>query len=82
MEENNYAAKEDAYRKLRELIEESWMDISEECLMSAAKQPASPLLEAVVDSTRMMDFLYKDHDAYTNPHTLKRVADSIYVDPL
>ncbi|CAM0907199.1 unnamed protein product [Alopecurus aequalis] len=83
MVENSYTTKEDAYKKLRELIEESWMDISEEHLRLTAMQPAAaPLLEPVVDSTRMLDFLYKDHDAYTNPHTLKRVADSIYVDPI
>uniref|UniRef100_A0ACD6AJB8 Uncharacterized protein n=1 Tax=Avena sativa TaxID=4498 RepID=A0ACD6AJB8_AVESA len=82
MEENSYTAKEDAYNKLRELIEESWMDISEEHLRLAAAQPPAPLLEVVVDATRMLDFLYKDQDAYTLPQALKRVADSIYVDPI
>uniref|UniRef100_A0ACD5WTV5 Uncharacterized protein n=1 Tax=Avena sativa TaxID=4498 RepID=A0ACD5WTV5_AVESA len=82
MEENNYTAKKDAYSKLRELIEESWMDISEEHLRPASGQPPAPLLEVVVDATRMLDFLYKDQDAYTLPQALKRVADSIYVDPI
>ena len=82
MEENNYTAKEDAYKKLRELIEESWMDISEELLKPAAVWPAAPLLQAVVNSTRMLDFLYKDQDAYTDPRALKVVVDSIYVNPI
>ncbi|KAM0876225.1 hypothetical protein ACQ4PT_036317 [Festuca glaucescens] len=82
MRENNYTSKEDAYHKLWDLIEESWMDITEERLRPPAGQPAAPLLEAVVDATRMLDFLYKDHDAYTAPQALKRVADSIYVDPI
>uniref|UniRef100_A0ACD6AAX4 Uncharacterized protein n=1 Tax=Avena sativa TaxID=4498 RepID=A0ACD6AAX4_AVESA len=82
MEENNYTAKEDAYSKLRELIEESWMDISEEHFRPAGAQPPAQLLEVVVDATRMLDFLYKDQDAYTIPQALKRVADSIYVDPI
>jgi hypothetical protein len=30
----------------------------------------------------MLDFLYKDQDAYTLPQALKRVTDSIYVDPI
>uniref|UniRef100_A0ACD5UWD6 Uncharacterized protein n=1 Tax=Avena sativa TaxID=4498 RepID=A0ACD5UWD6_AVESA len=33
MEENNYTTKEDAYSKLRELMEETWMDISQETWM-------------------------------------------------
>jgi hypothetical protein len=82
MKENNYTAKEDAYHKLWELIEQSWIDITEERLRPPAWQPAAPLLEAVVDATRMLDFLYKDHDAYTAPQALKRVTDSIYVDPI
>ncbi|XP_044948392.1 (E)-beta-caryophyllene synthase-like [Hordeum vulgare subsp. vulgare] len=82
MEENNYTAKEDAYRKLRELIKESWMDIIEEMLKSAATRPTAPLLEAVVNSTRMLDFLYKDQDAYTDPRALKVVVDSIYANPI
>lgn len=82
MEENNYTTKEDAYKKLKELIEESWMDIIEELLKPAAMRPAAPLLEAVVNSTRMLDFLYKDQDAYTDPRALKVVVDSIYVNPI
>ncbi|KQJ95021.1 (E)-beta-farnesene synthase [Brachypodium distachyon] len=81
MEENKYIAKEDAYRKLRELIEESWMDISKE--RCRRLMPAAPLLETVVDATRMLDFLYKDHaDSYTLAHSLKEIVDSIYVDPI
>ena len=83
MKENSYTAKEEAYRELRKLIEDSWMDIIEERLKpSAARPAASSLLEAVADSTRMLDFLYKDQDAYTDPRTLKVVVDSIYVNPI
>ncbi|KAF7070063.1 hypothetical protein CFC21_075620 [Triticum aestivum] len=82
LEENKYTAKEDAYRKLSELIEESWMDIIEELLKPAAARPTTPLLEAVVNSTRMLDFLYKDQDTYTDPRALKVVVDSIYVNSI
>jgi hypothetical protein len=82
MEENSYESKEDAYSKLRELMEDSWMDISDELLRPSVAQPPAPLLEVVVDATRMLDFLYKDQDAYTLPQALKRVTDSIYVDPI
>lgn len=80
MEENKYTAKEDAYRKLGELVEESWMDISEERCRSLTPAVA-PLLEAVVDATRITYFMYTDHvDAYTLAHSLKGIVDSIYVD--
>ncbi|KAF0924515.1 hypothetical protein E2562_010162 [Oryza meyeriana var. granulata] len=79
MREHGGISKEEAYVKLRELVEESWMDIAEECLRPPAAQPA-PLLEAVVNATRMLDFLYKDQDAYTLPHALKDTIHSIYVD--
>lgn len=75
--------KEEAYMKLREVVEESWMDISAERLKppSVQQQPA-PLLEAVVNATRILDFLYKDQDAYTLPHALKATLDSLYVDSI
>ncbi|KAG8086758.1 hypothetical protein GUJ93_ZPchr0010g9909 [Zizania palustris] len=81
MREHGGITKQEAYGKLRELVEESWMDIAEECLRPAA-QPA-PLLEAVVNATRTLDFLYKDdHDAYTLPHELKDTIGAIYVDSI
>nr|QLR06789.1 terpene synthase clade-I-ancestor [synthetic construct] len=72
---------EEAYEKLRELIEESWMDIVEECLRPAQTQPTA-LLETVVNLARTMDFLYKDEDAYTHPRTLKDIIDSMYVNSI
>jgi (-)-germacrene D synthase len=70
---------EEAIQKLRELIEEAWMDISEECL--SQPQPAA-LLEGVVNLARTMDFLYKDVDGYTESYSIKDTLDSIYVTPI
>uniref|UniRef100_A0A0D9X487 Terpene synthase n=1 Tax=Leersia perrieri TaxID=77586 RepID=A0A0D9X487_9ORYZ len=79
MREHGGITKSEAYVKLRELVEESWMDIAEEyCLRPAAVQ-LQPLLEAVVNATRMLDFLYKDQDAYTDPHALKNTIASVYI---
>ncbi|XP_052164417.1 (E)-beta-caryophyllene synthase-like [Oryza glaberrima] len=79
MREHGGITKEEAYAKLRELVEESWMDIAGECLRPAAAQPP-PLLEAVVNATRVLDFLYKDdQDAYTHPSSLKDTIHSIYI---
>uniref|UniRef100_A0A0E0LR34 Terpene synthase n=1 Tax=Oryza punctata TaxID=4537 RepID=A0A0E0LR34_ORYPU len=79
MREHGGITKAEAYAKLRELVEESWMDIAGECLRPPAAQPP-PLLEAVVDATRVLDFLYKDdQDAYTHPSSLKDTIHSIYI---
>uniref|UniRef100_A0A0E0AQN2 Terpene synthase metal-binding domain-containing protein n=1 Tax=Oryza glumipatula TaxID=40148 RepID=A0A0E0AQN2_9ORYZ len=81
--EHGGITKEEAYAKLRELVEESWMDIAGECLRPAAAQAAPPLLEAVVNATRVLDFLYKDdQDAYTHPSSLKDTIHSIYILPV
>ena len=46
---------EEAMEKLKELIEEAWMDIIEECLSQL--QPIA-LLERVNNLARTMDFMY------------------------
>lgn len=80
MKENGVAI-ELAYEKLKELIEEHWMDISEECLRPTA-QPM-PLMETVVNSTRVVDFIYKHEDAYTVSYTvMKSTITSLYVDSI
>ncbi|XP_062192109.1 (E)-beta-caryophyllene synthase-like [Phragmites australis] len=68
---------EQATEKLRELIEEAWMDITEECLRQP--QPLT-LLDRAVNLARTMDFLYKDVDGYTESYTIKDTLDSQYVD--
>ena len=68
---------EQAIEKLRELIEEAWMDITEECMRQP--QPKA-LLERVANLARTMDFLYKDVDAYTDSRSIKGILDSLYVD--
>lgn len=70
---------EKANEKLIIIIEESWMDIVEECL--DRKHPMV-LLETAVNLARTMDFMYKREDAYTLSSVLKNVITSIYVDSL
>nr|CAB3479936.1 unnamed protein product [Digitaria exilis] len=67
---------EHAIEKLGELIEEAWMDITEECLRQP--QPMA-LLDRVVSLARTMDFLYKDGDGYTDSYRIKNTLDSMYV---
>lgn len=67
----------EATEKLRDIIEEAWMDITEECL----RQPQPMvLLERAVNLARTMDFLYKDVDGYTDSQYIKGTLDSLYVD--
>ena len=68
---------EQANEKLLGIIEETWMDISEEVLQQ--KHPM-PLLEKAVNLGRSMDFIYKREDAYTVPHNLKSTISSVCVD--
>jgi predicted RNase H-like HicB family nuclease len=67
---------EQATEKLRELIEEAWMDITEECL--AQPQPMA-LLDRAVNLARTMEFLYKDVDGYTESYAIKDTLGSLYV---
>ncbi|WVZ95133.1 hypothetical protein U9M48_040934 [Paspalum notatum var. saurae] len=67
---------EQAIEKLRELVEEAWMDITEECLR---QQHPMVLLERAVNLARTMDFLYKDTDGYTDSHSIKDTLDSLYL---
>ncbi|KAK8450643.1 hypothetical protein SEVIR_6G067002v4 [Setaria viridis] len=67
---------EQATEKLTELIEEAWMDITEECLAQA--QPMA-LLGRVVSLARTMKFLCKDVDGYTESYSIKDTLDSLYV---
>ncbi|CAL4996527.1 unnamed protein product [Urochloa decumbens] len=67
---------EQATEKLRELIEEAWMDITEECLRQP--QPMA-LLSRAVNLARTMEFLYKDVDGYTESYSIKGTLDSLYV---
>ncbi|KAK3122570.1 hypothetical protein QOZ80_8AG0615380 [Eleusine coracana subsp. coracana] len=70
---------EEANEKLRTIIEESWMDIVEECL--DGKRPME-VLEKPVNTARTMDFMYKREDAYTLSFSLKDVIASMYVNPV
>ncbi|KAL6643118.1 hypothetical protein ACP70R_021299 [Stipagrostis hirtigluma subsp. patula] len=67
---------EQANEKLRTIIEETWMDIIQECLDQ--KQPME-VLHKTVHLARTTDFLYKREDAYTLSFSLKGVLTSLYV---
>jgi len=67
---------EEANEKLRELIDEAWMEIVQGCL---DKTQPMELLEKAVNVARVMDNMYKRDYAYTHPYSLKDTITSMYV---
>ncbi|KAG2632747.1 hypothetical protein PVAP13_2NG123018 [Panicum virgatum] len=67
---------EEANEKLRELIDEAWMEIVQGCL---DKTQPMELLEKAVNVARVMDNMYKCDDAYTYPYSVKDTITSMYV---
>lgn len=72
----------EAENDLRKQVDEAWKDMNEESLHLTAV--SMPLLEGILNLTRVMDVLYKDGgDHYTNPHImLKDCIKSVLVDPV
>nr|CAB3484940.1 unnamed protein product [Digitaria exilis] len=66
-----------ANKKLGEIVEEAWMDMVEESLDQ--KQHPMAILEKMVNLARTMDFINKNEDAYTLPHSLKDIMTSLYL---
>ncbi|XP_031265478.1 (-)-germacrene D synthase-like [Pistacia vera] len=73
-------SEEEAVKLLRELVEDAWKDIIEEFIKPAAVP--MPLLERVLNLTRVIDLLYKEDDCYTNSHLMKRLVAPLLTDPV
>lgn len=67
---------EEAIEKLREIVEEAWMDIVEGCL---DQEHPMELLGKVVTFAQSLDFMYKREDAYTLNSNLKDLLTSLFV---
>lgn len=67
---------EEAIEKLREIVEEAWMDIVEGCL---DQEYPMALLGKVVTFAQSLDFMYKHEDAYTLNSNLKDLLTSLLV---
>lgn len=61
-------------------LKSAWKDINEEFLKPTVV-PA-PLLERVLNLSRVMDVMYKDADGYTNSHLIKDFVASLLKDPI
>ncbi|KAM3382974.1 terpene synthase 17-like isoform X2 [Capsicum galapagoense] len=80
---NEYnVTKEEAYMKIRNMIENYWKVLNEEYLKLTGVIPRV-LLMSIVNFTRAVEFLYKDEDAFTCfKNNLKDVISVMLIDPI
>ncbi|KAL2505973.1 Alpha-humulene/(-)-(E)-beta-caryophyllene synthase [Abeliophyllum distichum] len=77
----NGASKEEAFDVFQTQVTNAWKDINQECLCQTAVPMA--VLMRVVNLARVINLLYKDIDAYTDPKTkLKGFITSILIQPV
>ncbi|KAF3453552.1 hypothetical protein FNV43_RR03992 [Rhamnella rubrinervis] len=75
------ATEEEAVNEFRKDISNAWKDINKECLCPT-KVPM-PLLERVLNLTRVMDVVYKVEDGYTHVSTeVKDFVASLLINPV
>jgi len=74
-------SKEEAYDKLRKMVESDWKDINEE-LLKPSTVPRQVLI-LMLNLARIIDVLYKDYDGYTDArNATKEMLTAFLVDPL
>ncbi|PHT90259.1 hypothetical protein T459_05372 [Capsicum annuum] len=74
--------KEEAQMEMRKVIENCWKDINQEYLKPTVVIPRA-LLMAVINLTRVAEFIYKDEDAYSFPkNKLKDIISMVLIDPI
>ncbi|KAJ4718940.1 Sesquiterpene synthase [Melia azedarach] len=73
-------SEEDAVNVFRKEVENAWKDMNQELLKPTAFP--MPLMERVLNLARVMDYLHKDSDSYTNAHLVKDQIASLLRDPL
>ncbi|KAM3320959.1 hypothetical protein P3S67_008161 [Capsicum chacoense] len=80
---NEYnVTKEEAHMKIRDMIENYWKVLNEEYLKFTGVTPRG-LLMTIINLTKVVEFMYKDEDAYTfSKNNLKGVISMILVDPI
>nr|NP_001239042.2 terpene synthase 16 [Solanum lycopersicum]AEP82781.1 TPS16 [Solanum lycopersicum] len=75
--------KEEAHIKIRNTIENSWKDLYEEYFKVNGTIIPRVLLMCIINLARVIEFIYKDEDAYTFPkNNLKDVIYRILIDPI
>lgn len=73
---------QEAEDELKKRVDDAWKDINEECLRLTAVP--THVLTRIVNSTRMLDVIYKDGDCYTHSETTKMrdIISSLLIHPV
>nr|AAX40666.1 sesquiterpene synthase [Fabiana imbricata] len=79
---NDYGVtKEEAYTKMRKIIENKWKNVNRGCLKPLAVARVLPM--AMLNLSRVAEFFYKDEDAYTvSKNNLRDIISMVLVDPI
>ncbi|CAD6246823.1 unnamed protein product [Miscanthus lutarioriparius] len=71
----------DACEKIKELAEDKWKDMLEQCLALTELPKVMP--RTVFDFARTIDNMYKnDHDGFTSSEALKEMIELLFVKPI
>ncbi|OEL15075.1 Sesquithujene synthase A [Dichanthelium oligosanthes] len=70
----------DACEKIRELTEDSWKDMLEQCLALTELPKIVP--RTVFEFSRTTDNMYKNCDAFTSSQELKEMIELLFVEPI
>lgn len=74
--------KEEAYKKIRNIIDSCWKNLNQEYLKLTGVIPKI-LLMSVINLTRGMEFVYKDEHAYTfSKNNSKEVISAMLIHPI
>ncbi|XP_024926490.3 (-)-germacrene D synthase-like [Ziziphus jujuba] len=71
---------EEAYKMLRQKIEDAWKDINQELLKSTFVPTV--LLGPILNLNRVSEFIYRDDDCYTKAHKIKDDLALLLVHPV
>nr|BBO53760.1 putative beta-caryophyllene synthase [Scoparia dulcis] len=75
------ASKDEAFHELKRLIWNAWKDINQECL-NPTRLVSMHILNRILNCARVIYFLYKDGDGYTNSKTKTTdLIKSVLVEP-
>ncbi|CAL1385351.1 unnamed protein product [Linum trigynum] len=78
--EKHKVAEEVVVRLFEERIKNAWKDLNKECLRPT--EVAAPLMDRILNLTRAIDVIYKDHDGYTDSYWLKDCVVSVLKEPV
>ena len=72
-----------ACKELKKQIENAWKDMNEELVIRPTAGVPMPVLTAILNLARMVDFLYKEGDGYTHVGNVTKTGiTSLLIDPI